>query len=89
MRILRKPAASRDGCGYLITTCFFTCVFLLINGRLAYVFYHWLAPRGPELMLHPRFTQFALFVTPVLMLVVEWYLADVFVQRLSHPRGGK
>lgn len=83
MQWIRKTFAGRDGCGYLITTCFFTCLFLLINGRLAFLAYRWLAPSGPHFVQQPRFAQFVLFLAPVLMLVIEWYVADRVVQQLS------
>lgn len=79
----RKQRWGRDGCGFLIATCLFTCCFLVINGMLVVTFYAWLAPLGPEFLRNPKTAQAVLFAAPVLLLLVEWWVADYLVDRLT------
>ena len=83
MKRSRRRSRPRDGCGFLLATCLFTCIFLVINGAIVVSFYNWFAPRGPQLLSHPKIAQAFLFIGPVVLIVVEWWLADFLVERLT------
>ena len=84
---MTKPAkarshARRDGCGFLIGTSVFTCLFLIINGVVLTTLYQWLYPGGPpDSTQEAKVVQILLFIGPVLLLFVEWSVIDLLVQR--------
>lgn len=72
-----------DGCGFIIISCVVTCFFLIVNSILVMSFYSWYVEIGPAIIKNERFAQALLFVTPVLMVFVEWWLIDFLVDRLT------
>ena len=77
-----RSQASRDGCGFLIGTSVFTCLFLVINGVVLTGVYQILYPGGPPESTHEaRFVQMLLFIGPVLLLFVQWTLIDLVSER--------
>jgi hypothetical protein len=81
------PSQRRDGCGYVVLTCVFSCIFLVINAALVNSFCAWLEVRNPRLFgkgyltVDPGAvaTHAVLVVLPVLMVFAEWWLFDVVV----------
>ena len=89
MRLWRRRAETgprRDGCGFLILTCLFTCFFLVLNSGLVSRFYPEIAAAGPALLRHPRVAQMLMFLSPVVLLFVEWWLVDFVVETVTPRR---
>jgi hypothetical protein len=82
----RKSSIGRDGCGFLLASCIITCCFLVINALLVHSCYYWLAPFAPPVVRTAKVAQFIMFVGPVLLVIVEWWIFDWFVDRLSRER---
>lgn len=85
MRFLkrRKNESRRDGCGFLILTCAFTCLLLVLNSALILEFYPSLADRDFE---YPRVAQLAKFVGPVVLVFLEWWIADLAIDLVTSRR---
>ena len=85
MRLWRrqKPKTRRDGCGFVVLTCFFSCFFLILNSVLLREFYPRLAQAGPTMLQHPRVIQAVMFVGPVGLMFLEWWLVDLVVDFLT------
>ncbi len=82
----RRARDRRDGCGFLLLTCVFTCFFLVLNSALVAKAYPALAQLGPDLLSHPRVKQIMMFVGPVALVFVEWWLVDLVVDVLTPKR---
>jgi hypothetical protein len=82
----RKSSIGRDGCGFLLASCIVTCCFLVINALLVHTCYYWMAPLAPPVVRTAKVAQFIMFVGPVLLVIVEWWIFDWFVDRLSRER---
>ena len=81
MRHRRDARTSRrDGCGFVLLTCFFSCFFLVLNAALINKLYPVTLQRIPPFAGHPRLDQMALFLGPVLLLFAEWWLVDRIVE---------
>ncbi len=72
----------RDGCGYLVLTCFFSCIFLIINAALVNSICSWVEVWTPRFTSRDHFAQLVLFVAPVVMVFAEWWLFDLLVAAL-------
>lgn len=72
----RRSGRRADGCGFIVVTCLVTCLLMIVNGGLVAASYGWLSSVGPSLLRHPRFAQACLFVLPVLLLFVQWWVID-------------
>jgi hypothetical protein len=79
---MRPPR--RDGCGFLLLTCFFSCFFLVLNAALVTKLYPVTLQRMPPFHGHPRLDQMVLFLAPVLLLFCEWWLVDRIVEAFTH-----
>jgi hypothetical protein len=76
-----------DGCGFLIATCVFTCLMLIVNGVVVTTLFQWSFPDGPPQSLQKiKLVQIVLFVGPVLLLFVEWTLLDFVLRRMVFGR---
>jgi len=64
----------------------FTCFFLVLNSALVAKAYPALAQLGPDLLSHPRVKQIMMFVGPVALVFVEWWLVDLVVDVLTPKR---
>lgn len=86
MRFLRRRSKGphRDGCGFVSLTFLFSCSFLILNSALISKF---VPPpeAAPWLLARPGVNQAVLFVGPVILIFVEWWLAD-FVVGLVTPQ---
>jgi hypothetical protein len=83
----RNPGQTRcDGCGFLVLTCVFTCFFLILNCALVSRFYGPLSSYAPPVLQHPRVTQAIMYVAPVALMLIEWWVVDLVVDLVSFPR---
>jgi hypothetical protein len=80
----------RDGCGFVIATSLFTCLFLIINGVALTAVLPLLFAGGnsgsPE---RTKLLQMLLFIGPVALIFVEWSAIDFLTRRLLRGRGDK
>lgn len=74
--------ARRDGCGFLLATIVFTCLFLVINGLVLTASYGFIAEVGPAFLQRDKVKQLVLFLGPVAMIFVQWTLIDWLALRL-------
>jgi len=85
-RTRRRTEHRRDGCGFLILTCLFTCLFLVLNSALVSRFYWEVAAAGPAFLSDPRIAQMLMFLGPVVLLFIEWWIVDFVVETVSPRR---
>jgi hypothetical protein len=64
----------------------FSCLFLVLNSALISTLYPQLAQSGPAFLRHPRVMQAVMFIGPVLMVFVEWWLADLVIDLVTPKR---
>jgi hypothetical protein len=83
----RRGEPNRDGCGFLLLTCVFTCFFLILNVFAVSWFYPVLAALGPAWLKWQRVEQVILFMAPVLLIFLEWWCVDLIVDLLTPGRG--
>lgn len=76
----RSSGLAGEGCGFLLFTCLFACLMLLVNGGLTLSIYSWLAPGGPKWLRDPRVAQSLMYVGPVVLLVIQWWLLDTLFE---------
>ena len=87
MTILRHRGKGpyRDGCGFVLLTFLFSCLFLLLNSALISRFVP--APEtAPGLLARQGVNQAVLFVGPVILIFVEWWLVDLVVALVTRRR---
>jgi hypothetical protein len=83
------PAPSpktRIGCGFLIVSAFLTCVLLAINGLIVMNVVHAVLPTLPEEWRSPRIAQTIVFLGPLVLLFLEWWVCDVSLDWLRPYR---
>ena len=84
----QNPAKTRLGCGFLTVSALLTCVLLAINGLIVTNLVQAVSP-GPQPLADQRFAQVAVFLGPILLLFVEWWICDVALDWLHRqPRSG-
>ena len=72
------------GCVTALASAAVTCLMLFINGSLVMAVLIALAREGPDWAGNPKFSQFMLFVVPVLLAVGQWMMLDYLRTRLRH-----
>ncbi len=87
LRFLRRRTSGprRDGCGFVLLTFLFSCLFLVLNSALVSRFVPPLLDAGPAWLARPGVVQATLFSGPVVLVFVEWWLVDMVVELVS-PR---
>jgi len=81
----RGKGPHRDGCGFVLLTFLFSCFFLLLNSALISKLVP--APEtAPGLLARPGVNQAVLFVGPVILIFVEWWLVDLVVALVTPHR---
>ncbi len=60
-----------------------TCLLLFINGSLVMAILTVAAKSGPQWIQKPQFSQFMLFLVPVVLVVVQWMMIDYVRTRFS------
>jgi uncharacterized membrane protein YhdT len=75
------------GCLLGLASAAVTCVMLFVNGSLVMAVLSAFAEAGPSWASEPAFSQFTLFLVPVLLVVVEWMMIDYVRTRFKskHP----
>src|SRR5689334_15186110 len=69
----------RLGCGFLVVAAFLTCVLLGINGLIVMNVVHAAMPTLPEGWRSPRVAQAIVFLGPLILLFIEWWICDVAI----------
>lgn len=77
---------TRIGCGYLLFVVLISCVLLTINGLIVTNGYYTVAVTLPPGSVHPRLGQAIVFLGPVLLLYIEWWIFDVATDWLRPRR---
>ena len=73
----------RGVCGFLLVTCLVSCLLLIINSFIVHVLYEMYASSGPQWITLPKVGQSIVLITPVLMLLGQWWLYDKLVDYLN------
>jgi hypothetical protein len=83
-RLLPK---ARVGCGFLLVSALLTCVLLGINGLIMMNLVNAVLPTLPGQWRHQsRIGQAAVFVGPLVLLLIEWWICDVTIDWLRPLR---
>ncbi|MGI9473563.1 MAG: hypothetical protein ACR2NZ_18620 [Rubripirellula sp.] len=64
------------GCVMAIGSALLTCLMLYINGSLVMAVLTAMARSGPAWASNPQFSQFMLFLVPVILVIAEWTMID-------------
>ena len=64
------------GCVMAVGSALLTCFMLYVNGSLVMAVLTALARSGPSWTSKPGFSQFMLFLIPVLLVIAEWMMID-------------
>jgi hypothetical protein len=85
-----KPTTPRTrlGCGFLCVSALLTCVLLAINGLIVLNLYNSIEPTLPsEWRSEPRrMLQAIVFIAPLVLLLIEWWVCDVTIDWLRPLR---
>src|SRR5262245_44905122 len=79
------PGRARLGCGFLLVSTGLTCVLLAINGLIVTNLVAAYSP-GPLPLQNQRVAQAIVFLGPVTLLFVEWWIFDVTLDWLRPQR---
>jgi hypothetical protein len=77
------------GCLFALASAAMTCVMLFINGSVVMAVLTILGREGPSWISNQKFSQFVLFLAPVLLTVVEWMMLDYVRTRFSTSRSSQ
>lgn len=83
-----RPGKARLGCGFLMVSAVLTCVMLAINGLIVTHLVQAYSP-GPQPLQNQRVAQAAVFLGPVVLLFVEWWICDVALDWLRPQRAAR
>jgi len=76
-----REGRSREGCLIQVLTCLAICALLLFNGIFVFSVYRQLEEVGPDILSQPKLAQTTLFLGPILMILIEYWLFDLFFTR--------
>lgn len=82
----RSQPRTRLGCGYLLMATLLTCVLLAINGLIVINLVSAVMPALPRDWRQPRLIQSLMFLMPLALLVLEWWVCDVTLDWLRPTR---
>ena len=92
-KAVSTPPRPRIGCGFLIVSAILSCVLLGINGLIVMNLMNAVLPTLPApWRQQPRFGQALVFVGPLVLLLIEWWICDVTIDWLrpvGRDRGQK
>lgn len=71
------------GCLLALGSALLTCLMLFINGSLVMALLGAFAAAGPSWIAKPEFSQFMLFLIPVVLVVIQWMMIDYVRTRFS------
>ncbi len=74
------------GCLIAFASAMLTGVMLVINGSFVWALLSVFTKTGPAWATKPEFSQFILFLFPVLLVVAEWMMIDYLRSRLRQRR---
>jgi hypothetical protein len=78
---------ARIGYGFLLVSAGLTCVLLAINGLIVMNLVNAMLPSLMGDWRNPKhFGQAAVFIGPVVLLVIEWWICDVVIDWLRPIR---
>ncbi len=83
-----RRAKARLGCGFLCVSAFLTCVLLAINGLIVMNLVHALLPVTRSDTRELRLAQAIVFLGPLVLLLIEWWVCDVAIDWLR-PAGAE
>lgn len=87
LRLGKQKERTRIGCGFLVVAALLTCVLLAINGLIVMNLVNAIVPTLPDEWRSARSVQqAAVFLGPLLLLVVEWWVCDVALDWLQPAR---
>ncbi|MDP7206292.1 MAG: hypothetical protein QGH11_12030 [Pirellulaceae bacterium] len=76
----------RDGFRFVLGTCAVTCLLLVFNGVLvASIYFHNVGSDG-VLDRYPKLTQAAVFMAPIVLVIIQWWIIDVVSRTLARRR---
>jgi hypothetical protein len=84
-----KPVSSpktRLGCGFLCVSAVLTCIMFAINGLIVMNLVSAVLPTLPGRWRESWLPQAAVFVGPLLLLLIEWWVSDVTIDWLRPMR---
>jgi len=85
-RAIPPKPQSRLGCGFLVVSAVLTCILLGINGLIVMNVVTAVMPLFSESTHRPRIAQAAVFLGPVVLLFIEWWICDVTLDWLRPQR---
>ncbi|ADB17204.1 hypothetical protein Psta_2535 [Pirellula staleyi DSM 6068] len=89
LKIPKKPSPAtitQLGCGHLVISIAVACALLLFNGLTVSSVYSGWASRLSDFWREPRIAQSILFLGPILLLVFQWWIYDLFLDRFWPAR---
>jgi hypothetical protein len=92
--MMERPATqptpkARLGCGFLLVSGLLTCVLLSINGLIVTNVLQASWPGLPDTLRDQRMAQALVFLVPVLLLFIEWWICDVALDWLRPQQRGQ
>jgi hypothetical protein len=78
----RKRTKTSGAGGFLFATLLVTCLFLCLNVPIVR-YLHLLAVQQWSQLGNPKTTQLSMLTGPIVLLVIEWWVVDMFVTRLG------
>lgn len=84
---LEQSGSLLGGCVSVLFAAVLTSLMLFINGSFVFALTNALASSGPAWTRNPEFTQFILYLAPVLLVIGEWRMIDYVRTRFGSIRG--
>lgn len=85
-RTTTAASGAAAGCLFALASTVVTGVLLFLNGALVLALLESWAPALPSWTRKPEFMQFALFVGPVVLVVLQWMMIDYLRRHLRWSR---
>jgi hypothetical protein len=77
MKLSQMQPKTRLGCGFLCVSVLLTCILLAINGLIVANVYYASRPGLPDALQDQRVAQAIVFLGPIFLLFIEWWICDV------------
>jgi len=81
-----KSTPRREGCGYWLATSVVSVLMLCVNLTIVQVAYETLTPLWSSMLDRPRVAQATVIIAPALMIFIEWWLWEAFVDWLIREK---
>ena len=79
----------RDGFRFVLGTCAVTCVLLVLNGVLVASIYFHTSGTDSVLARYPKLTQAVVFMAPIVLVIIQWWIIDIVSRILARRRGNR